>query len=64
MKQVWTYNLMEVIIENGKVTHSDTELCEVGKKPNLKALRACGWLKQKAIKQYYAKGTDGNMFSK
>lgn len=46
----------KVVIENGIVTHSDTTLCVVGQKPDLKALKACGWRNVKSPKTYYAHG--------
>lgn len=60
----YTYDSKKVIIENGIVTHSDTELCQVGQKPNVKALIACGWKKVTSPKPSYIKGTNGNSFSK
>jgi hypothetical protein len=59
----YTYGEKKVIIENGLVTHSDTSLCTVGQKPNIKALRACGWQLVKTIKPSYINGENGNRFS-
>jgi hypothetical protein len=56
MNTTYTYGMKKVIIENNKVIHSDTTLCEVGQKPNLAALKACGWKKEKNIKPSYIKG--------
>lgn len=54
----YTYDgTKRVVIQNGLVTHSDTSLCVVGKKPDLKALKACGWRKVKTPTTYYAGGS-------
>lgn len=56
MLKTYTYNEKKVVIENGKVIHSDTEHCIVGQKPNLDFLRKCGWKLQKSATTAYAKG--------
>ena len=62
--QTYTYNSKKVIIENGVVIFSEFEHCKVGEKPNLKALRACGWLKQRQPVVYFAHGTrNSNRFT-
>jgi hypothetical protein len=49
MDATYTYQTatetLKVVIEAGKVTHSDAPCCVVGEKPNLDCLRRCGWKK-------------------
>lgn len=56
MKTVYTNYGKKVIVENGIVTYSDFSLCTVGQKPDTKALKACGWMKEKSAAVYYVKG--------
>jgi hypothetical protein len=46
--QTWTLGILKVVVEAGRVTHSDTPHCVVGAKPNLDFLRRAGWRKAKA----------------
>ncbi len=46
----------KVIIENNKVTYSDTQYCIVGQKPNMDFLKRAGWYLVKVPKPVYAKG--------
>ncbi len=55
--QTYTYNGKKVIVENGIVTFSEFDHCKVGGKPDLKALRACGWTKQRKPAVYFSHGT-------
>jgi len=65
MTTTYTYNEKKVTIENGIVTHSDFQFCTVGQKPDLKALKACGWKKVVAPKVYFSHGsTNSNRFTK
>jgi hypothetical protein len=63
--KVYSYGSEKVIVDNGKVIHSDTPYCEIGKKPNMDFLRRTGWKLEKTPKQYFSTGeTSGNRFLK
>jgi hypothetical protein len=56
MNATWTYGSLKVEIKAGLVTHSDFAHCVVGQKPNLDALRMCGWKKVKPVVHHDAWG--------
>lgn len=65
MNATYVYATRVVIVRAGIVTRSDTELCVVGKKPDIKVLMACGWKRMKAPTTYYAHGgTNPDRFTK
>jgi uncharacterized Fe-S cluster protein YjdI len=58
MKKTYTSPSGEqVIVENNKVVHSDTEFCIVGCKPNMDFLKRAAWKVSKKINlsAYYVK---------
>jgi hypothetical protein len=65
MATTYTYDEKKVTIENGIVTYSDFQFCTVGQKPDLKALRACGWKKETTPTVYFSHGrTNSDRFTK
>ncbi len=57
---LWTLGPLKVIVEDGRVIHSDTPYCEVGKKPNLDFLKRAGWNRKKNPPKLDAWGNDVN----
>jgi len=54
--ETWTNGTKKVEIKDDITVASDFEYCPVGKSPNRKALRACGWMKVKTPKIFYSHG--------
>lgn len=51
MNATYQMNGSKVVVEAGRVTHSDTPHCVVGQRPNMDFLRRAGWRKAKAPTQ-------------